>query len=163
MLKKIEKKGIIDLSVPRRKYFADEHNLTFCPECNKPLIEDNCTIIIHAESSKNEGEFMSNMSGSRFCNDCPVVVFDREQTEKAAEYGLRDSKNLKYMILGIVDMDAIPKEKRHLPMGDNDNPIPLVEFLPEKNTKTIISDKKPGRNDPCPCGSAKKYKKCCGK
>jgi len=24
------------------------------------------------------------------------------------------------------------------------------------------SDKKPGRNDPCPCGSGKKYKKCCG-
>ena len=26
-----------------------------------------------------------------------------------------------------------------------------------------IADKKPGRNDPCPCGSGKKYKKCCGK
>ncbi|MBP7893336.1 MAG: SEC-C domain-containing protein [Firmicutes bacterium] len=24
------------------------------------------------------------------------------------------------------------------------------------------SDKKVGRNDPCPCGSGKKYKKCCG-
>ena len=23
--------------------------------------------------------------------------------------------------------------------------------------------KKPGRNDPCPCGSGKKYKNCCGK
>jgi len=23
--------------------------------------------------------------------------------------------------------------------------------------------KKTGRNDPCPCGSGKKYKKCCGK
>ena len=22
--------------------------------------------------------------------------------------------------------------------------------------------KKPGRNDPCPCGSGKKYKQCCG-
>jgi len=25
------------------------------------------------------------------------------------------------------------------------------------------SDKKPARNDPCPCGSGKKYKQCCGK
>ena len=25
------------------------------------------------------------------------------------------------------------------------------------------SGKKIGRNDPCPCGSGKKYKKCCGK
>ncbi len=27
--------------------------------------------------------------------------------------------------------------------------------------KTKISEEKVGRNDPCPCGSGKKYKKCC--
>ncbi|HPW41879.1 MAG TPA: SEC-C metal-binding domain-containing protein [Bacillota bacterium] len=27
---------------------------------------------------------------------------------------------------------------------------------------TVIKAKEPGRNDPCPCGSGKKYKKCCG-
>jgi len=26
-----------------------------------------------------------------------------------------------------------------------------------------VSEKTVGRNDPCPCGSGKKYKKCCGK
>lgn len=29
--------------------------------------------------------------------------------------------------------------------------------------KTIRKGKKIGRNDPCPCGSGKKYKKCCGR
>lgn len=29
--------------------------------------------------------------------------------------------------------------------------------------KTKIAEKKPGRNEPCPCGSGKKYKKCCSK
>jgi preprotein translocase subunit SecA len=29
--------------------------------------------------------------------------------------------------------------------------------------KPIRSEKKPKRNDPCPCGSGKKYKQCCGK
>ncbi len=29
--------------------------------------------------------------------------------------------------------------------------------------KTKIAEKKVGRNEPCPCGSGKKYKKCCGK
>ena len=29
-------------------------------------------------------------------------------------------------------------------------------------TKQASSDKKAGRNDPCPCGSGKKYKKCHG-
>ncbi len=28
--------------------------------------------------------------------------------------------------------------------------------------KQAVSDKKAGRNDPCPCGSGKKYKKCHG-
>ncbi|MEJ2164468.1 MAG: SEC-C metal-binding domain-containing protein [Desulfobacterales bacterium] len=28
--------------------------------------------------------------------------------------------------------------------------------------KTVIAEKKVGRNEPCPCGSGKKYKKCCG-
>jgi hypothetical protein len=28
---------------------------------------------------------------------------------------------------------------------------------------TVRKGKKVGRNDPCPCGSGKKYKKCCGK
>lgn len=30
-------------------------------------------------------------------------------------------------------------------------------------TKTVVNENKVGRNDPCPCGSGKKYKKCCGK
>jgi preprotein translocase subunit SecA len=32
-----------------------------------------------------------------------------------------------------------------------------------KKTQTIVKEPKIGRNDPCPCGSGKKYKKCCGK
>lgn len=32
-----------------------------------------------------------------------------------------------------------------------------------KRSKIVHVKKKPGRNDPCPCGSGKKYKKCCGK
>lgn len=28
--------------------------------------------------------------------------------------------------------------------------------------KTVVNKNKVGRNDPCPCGSGKKYKKCCG-
>lgn len=32
----------------------------------------------------------------------------------------------------------------------------------EKSSHTVIKPPKVGRNDPCPCGSGKKYKKCCG-
>ncbi|MEL7649668.1 MAG: SEC-C metal-binding domain-containing protein [Sedimentibacter sp.] len=30
-------------------------------------------------------------------------------------------------------------------------------------SKIVVKGDKTGRNDPCPCGSGKKYKKCCGK
>ena len=30
-------------------------------------------------------------------------------------------------------------------------------------SKTIVKAKKVGRNEPCPCGSGKKYKQCCGR
>lgn len=32
-----------------------------------------------------------------------------------------------------------------------------------KKPETVHKQKEPGRNDPCPCGSGKKYKNCCGK
>ena len=32
-----------------------------------------------------------------------------------------------------------------------------------KKTKTVVKEKTVGRNEPWPCGSGKKYKKCCGK
>lgn len=31
-----------------------------------------------------------------------------------------------------------------------------------KTGRTVLAEAKPGRNEPCPCGSGKKYKKCCG-
>ena len=31
-----------------------------------------------------------------------------------------------------------------------------------KKSKTVVKEVRIGRNDPCPCGSGKKYKKCCG-
>ena len=40
----------------------------------------------------------------------------------------------------------------------------LKKFYKEqKESTTIRKPKKIGRNDPCPCGSGKKYKKCCGR
>lgn len=36
-------------------------------------------------------------------------------------------------------------------------------YKEQKESTTIRKGKKVGRNDPCPCGSGKKYKKCCGR
>ena len=36
-------------------------------------------------------------------------------------------------------------------------------YLEQKKSGTVVVGKKVGRNDPCPCGSGKKYKFCCGR
>ncbi len=36
-------------------------------------------------------------------------------------------------------------------------------YKKEKSSHTVVKAPKIGRNDPCPCGSGKKYKKCCGR
>jgi len=45
--------------------------------------------------------------------------------------------------------------RKQLP-GEEENPLPPP-------VEPIRVDSKPKRNDPCPCGSGKKYKLCCGK
>jgi SEC-C motif len=152
----------IDLSKPRRRYYSDECNLTICPECGAGLIKEDCAILLSVRSDSDEGNFMTSLSGSHFCDKCPVVVFDNDKVEQAAIVGMRGGKNLRYMVVGIVNLDSIPDDKKHLEIGSDENPMPLVEFLPDKKKQPVI-DKKPGRNDLCLCGSGKKYKHCCGK
>ncbi|MFW5985082.1 MAG: preprotein translocase subunit SecA [Halanaerobiaceae bacterium] len=33
----------------------------------------------------------------------------------------------------------------------------------QNKQQTVVKPEEPGRNDPCPCGSGKKYKRCCGR
>ena len=51
------------------------------------------------------------------------------------------------------------QKQEQAPVQTNDQ----EDKRPGKTTgqKTITKNKKVGRNDPCPCGSGKKYKKCC--
>jgi len=54
----------------------------------------------------------------------------------------------------------------HFRVGGKDQIIHEVSEFHKENGKWYYFDgkyPKPGRNDPCPCGSGKKYKKCCGK
>ena len=49
--------------------------------------------------------------------------------------------------------------------GDYSGDAPAAAKVPEREHKqeTVRKGETIGRNDPCPCGSGKKYKKCCGK
>ena len=45
--------------------------------------------------------------------------------------------------------------------ADKEEDISALEIL-QNWPKPVAAEKKVGRNEPCPCGSGKKYKKCCG-
>ncbi|MCX8110871.1 MAG: preprotein translocase subunit SecA [Syntrophorhabdaceae bacterium] len=44
-----------------------------------------------------------------------------------------------------------------------ENPTPVMFTNKGGDILSMHKEKKIGRNDPCPCGSGKKYKKCCGR
>jgi len=64
-------------------------------------------------------------------------------------------------------MDAIRDELERELAAATTNEEDMVEADFEEGEaparKPIRSEKKPKRNEPCPCGSGKKYKECCGK
>ena len=67
-----------------------------------------------------------------------VQNLERKETVKITKQGLQEAVNA---VRG--DMPKESKEVTHTPVVNNDPKV--------------------GRNDPCPCGSGKKYKNCCGK
>ena len=62
---------------------------------------------------------------------------------------------------------AAPRQAAQGGGGGNADPgaeAAMNAALSAAHTKPVVRDEpKTGRNDPCPCGSGKKYKKCCGK
>lgn len=65
-----------------------------------------------------------------------------------------------WILKGNTPSELFEEEKKHL------MPLPVAPFAPvinESNVFNIRTGTKIGRNDPCPCGSGKKYKKCCGR
>ncbi len=153
----------IDIAIERRQYYDDDFNVEGCPECGEVLIAKGCTVMLAVRSESDEAEFMTNAVGSTFCQNCPIVVFDRERVEMAAKLGIKAKEKMMYSVIGFVNLDAVPESKRQMELGTDENPIPFISFLPSKNLKTVVTEKKTGRNEPCPCGSGKKYKKCCSR
>jgi tetratricopeptide (TPR) repeat protein len=68
--------------------------------------------------------------------------------------------------LGVPDLKALgqkvhPERKDNQPKAVENKPVianPPSTTRPQENSRPV----KVGRNEPCPCGSGKKYKRCCG-
>ena len=84
-----------------------------------------------------------------------------EEMEEDTEVSLAFDKELLYKNM----VDAKADWLYDLPMWDEIfTPEHKKElYLEHKKSGTVVKPKKIFPNDPCPCGSGKKYKKCCGR
>ena len=93
------------------------------------------------------------------------LKFDKEKLYKKMEEDtvvtLAYDKELLYKNM----VDAKADWLYNLPMWDEifTEEQKKTLYMEQKKSGTVIKGKKIGRNDPCPCGSGKKYKYCCGK
>jgi len=86
----------------------------------------------------------------------PLVEYKREALIKFNELNDLISKQVVYSIYKISLTGSLEPQRPY-------REIKLFgpKKTMEKEDKIIRLKKKPGRNDPCPCGSGKKYKNCC--
>jgi len=90
----------------------------------------------------------------------PLIVYKKEGFEMFQEMIYQIQKSIisilfrvEYLSNNDLEQHA-KKEKKKLTYSSGKEPA--------KNEPVKRHDKKVGRNSPCPCGSGKKYKKCCG-
>ena len=87
----------------------------------------------------------------------PLSAYQREGSIMFQELML-DIRRL--VTHSIFRMNLVKKEAPH---PTHANRTTQAAPAPNKTSPRPVSSKKIGRNDPCPCGSGKKYKYCCGK
>ncbi len=87
----------------------------------------------------------------------PIVEYKRQGFDMFDEMidEIKDDTTQAIFLARVVGQDAPQREQLMNPAAvSGDGTLPK---------QPVRKSKKPGRNDPCPCGSGLKYKKCCGK
>ncbi len=90
-----------------------------------------------------------------------------EYFEKLKDFAgkLRDGKNLEYMkssmLKQFIRLEPYMGESMYFEKYPKERTRRMGTVVHEEDTPYVRKEKKIGRNDPCPCGSGKKYKHCC--
>ena len=134
-------------SEPRKMYWSDEiGGISHCPGCGEKLEMEKHTYLMGGRDRR--GELMTSITandGGCFCPNCSTIVLDRKKFEEFAVLAFNDLA-IEISVFGLVDLDAIPDEKADIPIGDDDNPIPLVRFLDDSRLKSKKKKNKDKRN-----------------
>ncbi len=86
----------------------------------------------------------------------PVIAYKMEGFNMFDEMVDQIRQDTVRYLFGIT-IEQQPKERKQIVDVDT------MSAPSEGSTNTVVKETKVGRNDPCPCGSGKKYKNCCGK
>jgi preprotein translocase subunit SecA len=103
-------------------------------------------------------ELRKGMGLRSFGQKNPVVEYRFESFEMF-DYMIDSIREETIRILFTIQVDPekdVPKRERVLDPGEMEIDDGSIKQAPRRNTDKV------GRNDPCPCGSGKKYKKCHG-
>ena len=84
-----------------------------------------------------------------------------EEMEEDTEVSLKFDKELLYKNMLAADAEWLYGLEEWKEIFDEDKLKAL--YKEQKSSQTVVNAPKIYPNDPCPCGSGKKYKKCCGK
>jgi hypothetical protein len=130
---KKERGRIFPASIPRYMFWSNEAGGTeYRPRCHSRLESEYHAYLVAVRAGKKIDPFMTGNDHGYFCPKCPVVVLDREGFA-GLPYSIFDiAQSSAIAVIGIVDIDAVPEDKKDVPVGDADNPIPLVEFLNQR-------------------------------
>ena len=85
-------------------------------------------------------------------NNLAYFYYNKGNLAEAYIYGKKSFNSL---------MKVFPEN--HEKLISIQNLLKIIEIDIKKKSTSITTSKKTGRNEPCPCKSGKKYKKCCGK
>lgn len=94
-------------------------------------------------------------------NDSLITPNPIEEMEEDTKVSLAFDKEKLYRNM----VDAKADWLYELPQWEKifDEETRKTMYLEQKKSGTVVKDAKVYPNDPCPCGSGRKYKKCCGR
>lgn len=98
----------------------------------------------------------------RIKDEVVELVFRMQIIEQKAVRGVFSSlpQKTEHKEFSSLSAEARRQAAAQAPVPEEEGPVPAAE---EKAEPVHHEGPKVGRNDPCPCGSGKKYKKCCGR
>ena len=95
----------------------------------------------------------------------PVIAYKQEGFEMFDDMIERiKEQTVQFLMRVNIEKAPVKREERKVELTESRGANgTLTKKSPPKGPQPIVSEKLVGRNEPCPCGSGKKHKNCCGR